>query len=191
VSSLVILNIIYIQKSKNFYKNFKLLFFYLIFLCFYIFYIIIFLEHNSYLVTLILILTANIIISILYLNHNRIKTSKVFVSHYGPILIIISLFISAKYELEFLKLLLPSDNVILENQLVVLRNIFFSEKNNYNINFSNFLIKSNIFNNNLGVIFSEKRFFFLTNTYTSKGNIYSNILGDIQIFLSSGNLFDG
>ncbi len=96
------------------------------------------------------------------------------------------------FEFEFLKITTNSDYFSIFTEKMLLRNINFLENLYFNSNIANILNESFFFrNNNTNVLFTEKKYFWISNIYTSKGSIYSNIIYDLHFYLGSGNLYQG
>jgi cytochrome c-type biogenesis protein CcmF len=125
----------------------------------------------------------------IFSNRNRFYFQLI---HLGWISLFLILLLNNYLNIEFLKIIKPGDIINIQNYKLLFRNIHFNIFSNYNSNFANFLIKDSVFNNFVtSNFFSEKRFYYLSNVYTSKNNIKSNFLVDIHCFLNSGNIFDG
>lgn len=128
-----------------------------------------------------------------YLNFFSNKSKFFFqLLHLNWIALFLLLLLDNYLSLDFLKIIKPGDIINIQNYKLYFRNVHFNIFSNYNSNFANFLITDNISNTiNFSNFFSEKRFYYLSNVYTSKNNIKSNWVVDIHCFLNSGNIFDG
>lgn len=121
----------------------------------------------------------------------NLNSSKFFYIH-----ILISFFITViifqnNFNYEFLKILKPGDQILFDYYKLIFNKPIFNKNLLYNSTISHFNIMNLYKTNDWSNIFIEKRFYYVRNIFVMKHNIYSNLLTDFQIFLNSGNIFNG
>lgn len=138
------------------------------------------------------------IFGILYLFYNNIiYTVKNYISvlsHFSIYLFVIGATSSSYFFLEQTGVMVPGDIQVFNNGLVcVFRNLNQLENLSYHSVFGDFLItsQSNISDNYLdnvkGILFPERRFYYINEFFSTKSSIYTNNFYDIVVILGEGS----
>lgn len=180
-------NIVKLNKLYNY-------FFYFIFL--FLFFYNIININNLYIIYITLIINIISIYNIIniiknFVNINKKNKTLINLFHILFVFLFNFLIISKNYELNFIKIIKIGDINLFDQYYLYLNDIFISNQKNYNSNYYSFVIENIFTENIINKIFTEKRYYSITEIFTNKNNIFSNMLMDLQIFPNSGNFQEG
>jgi len=110
------------------------------------------------------------------------------ISHMGISVCILGMVLSNHFEYEAILNSYPGDSFMLEDNLVIIRDINIFDLTSYYSLYANILIDNGI---SEVISFPEKRLYLLNSSVTSKSSIISNFMNDIYCLIGDGNYQDG
>jgi cytochrome c-type biogenesis protein CcmF len=150
-----------------------------------IFFMILYKMDNYYLFFIILLLLILLLCSFfIYIYHFNIINAMI-ISHFGIFIFIMGIIISNIMNLEYIKIMFPGDEILLNNHIFNLRTINYIIASNYYSLYGNIAVINNAYDVN--ILFPEKRYYFIKGIYITKSNIYSNYFTDIYAIIGDGN----
>jgi len=189
--TLIVLNFnfvnLFLLKSKGRIKFIYFLFPFLLISC-----IILYTNYSLYLINY-----KNLSIFILYITfvltlYTTILTKKYKVgfAHLSFLLISLGILGTQLYSIEIVTNLKPGNIFIINNLYLYCRGIDYIEQSHFNSLVGNIFI-TNEYNEYLGTLFPEARYYYLKDIFIKKTTILSNLLLDLKITLLGGNYKDG
>ena len=139
---------------------------------------------------MVFILTCAMLSLIFYIPRtNFYRMIEMRLSHLGFIIFLFGVTLWYSFHKEAHHIMYPGDRFVIDNYEYVFRGINLLKGPNYDCFYGSYLIlKEGIL---VGMLFPEKRHYFIQDFYTSKVDIHSNVFYDIHAIIGDGNIYTG
>ncbi len=148
------------------------------------------LKDNVFL-SIALITWIGVTIFILSIINNQNKEgTPARMAHLGICILVIGIFGTMAYGIEFSKLLFPGNEIIADTYTFYLREINYNKTENYCSMYANIAVTNNL-SVDVVSIFPEKRYYLIKGIYLTRIEILSSLFTDLYVMIGDGDITNG